>query len=134
MDYLEYAYLQSAQDKKAKEVVDELLSSGKGDGANLPMAYAVAAIPVRYALERRDWEAAAALSPPAINFPMEKFPWAEAMVAYGRALGKAHTGDVAGAQAEIAKLQALKGRLPGAKERPRRRPVGEQRPPRPRGR
>jgi len=116
MDYLEYAYLQTAQDKKAKEVVDELLSYRKGDGANLPMAYAVAAIPVRYALERRDWEAAAALSPPAINFPMEKFPWAEAMVAYGRALGKAHTGDVAGAQAEIAKLQALKDRLAEAKD------------------
>ena len=116
MDYLEYAYLQTAQDKKAKEVVDELLSYRKGDGANLPMAYAVAAIPVRYALERRDWAAAAALSPPAINFPMEKFPWAEAMVAYGRALGKAHTGDVAGAQAEIAKLQALKDRLAEAKD------------------
>ncbi len=116
MDYLEYAYLQTAQDKKAKEVVDELLSYRKGDGANLPMAYAVAAIPVRYALERRDWEAAAALSPPAINFPMEKFPWAEAMVAYGRALGKAHTGDVAGAQAEIAKLQALKDKLAEAKD------------------
>jgi len=116
MDYLEYAYLQTAQDKKAKEVVDELLSYRKGDGANLPMAYAVAAIPVRYALERRDWAAAAALSPPAINFPMEKFPWAEAMVAYGRALGKAHTGDVVGAQAEIAKLQALKDRLVEAKD------------------
>jgi tetratricopeptide (TPR) repeat protein len=55
MDYLEYAYLQIGQDQKAKEVVDELLSYRKNDGADLPMAYAVAAIPVRYAFERRDW-------------------------------------------------------------------------------
>ena len=52
MDYLEYAYLQTAQDVKAKAVVDELLSFRKTDSANLPMAYAVAAIPVRYALAR----------------------------------------------------------------------------------
>jgi tetratricopeptide (TPR) repeat protein len=116
MDYLEYAYLQTAQDKKAKQVLDELLSFRKGDGANLPMAYAVAAIPVRYALERRDWQASAALSAPAINFPLEKFPWAEAMISFGRALGKARTGDAAAAQAEIAKLQALEDKLKEAKD------------------
>ena len=38
------------------------------------MAYAVAAIPVRYALERRDWQAAAALAAPAIGFPLETLP------------------------------------------------------------
>ncbi len=116
MDYLEYAYLQTAQDAKAKEVVDELLSYRKVDGANLPTAYAVAAIPVRYALERRDWQAAASLSAPAIGFPMEKFAWGEAMIAEARALGKAHTGDKAGAQAEIDRLQALEDKLREAKD------------------
>lgn len=116
MDYMEYAYLQTAQDKKAKELVDELLSYRKSDAPNLPTAYAVAAIPVRYALERRDWKMAAALSDPAIGFPIEKFPWAEAMVVYGRALGKAHTGDKAGAQTEIDRLQGLKDKLAEAKD------------------
>jgi hypothetical protein len=116
MDYLEYAYLQLGQDKEAKRIRDQLLTFSKIDGANLPMAYAVAAIPVRYALERRDWRAAAALAEPQISVPLEKFPWAVAMVSYGRALGMANTGDAAGAQAEIAKLQALKDKLVEAKD------------------
>jgi hypothetical protein len=113
MDYLEYAYLQIAQDGSAKAVVDELLSFRQSAGTNLPAAYAVAAIPVRYALERRDWPAAAALSEPAIGFPLERFPWAEAMIAYARALGDAHTGNIAGAQAEIDRLQSLEDKLKG---------------------
>ena len=66
---------------------DELISFRQSEDGNLGAAYAVAAIPVRYALERRDWPAAAALSEPAIGFPLERFPWAEAMIAYARALG-----------------------------------------------
>jgi tetratricopeptide (TPR) repeat protein len=80
-------------------------------GPNLAGAYAVAAIPVRYALERRDWSAAAALTEPAIGFPLERFPWAEAMIAYGRALGDARTGNIAGAEAEISRLQSLADKL-----------------------
>jgi tetratricopeptide (TPR) repeat protein len=111
MDYLEYAYLQMAQDGPAKEVVDELIGFRQSEGANLAGAYAVAAIPVRYALERRDWPAAAALSEPAIGFPLEHFPWAEAMIAYARALGDAQTGNIAGA--EISRLQSLEDKLKG---------------------
>jgi tetratricopeptide (TPR) repeat protein len=116
MDYLEYAYLQTAQDDPAKAVVDELVSFQQSAGANLPTAYAVAAIPVRYALERRDWAGAASLSAPAIGFPLERFPWAEAMISYARALGEARTGNVAGAQKEIAELQSLKDKLSTGKD------------------
>jgi hypothetical protein len=35
MDYLEYAYLQTAQDGPAKAVVDELVSFRQSAGANL---------------------------------------------------------------------------------------------------
>ena len=113
MDYLEYAYLQTAEDRGAKEVVDELTSFRQSAAPNLPTAYALAAIPVRYALERRDWPAAAALSEPAIGFPLERFPWAEAMIAYARALGGARTGNIAGAEAEIDRLQSLEDKLKG---------------------
>jgi hypothetical protein len=113
MDYLEYAYLQIAQDGPAKEVVDELIGFRQSEGDHLVGAYAVAAIPVRYALERRDWPAAAALSEPAIGFPLERFPWAEAMIAYARALGDARTGNIAGAEAEIGRLQSLEDKLKG---------------------
>jgi hypothetical protein len=113
MDYLEYAYLQIAQDGPAKEVVDELIGFRQSAAPNLPTAYAIAAIPVRYALERRDWPAAAALSEPAIGFPLERFPWAEAMIAYARSLGDARTGNIAGAEAEIGRLQSLEDKLKG---------------------
>ena len=114
MDYLEYAYLQTAQDRAAKEVVDELTSFRQSTAPNLPTAYAVAAIPVRYALElprlagRRRAERASA-----IGLPLERFPWAEAMIAYARALGDARTGNIAGAEAEIGRLQSLEDKLKG---------------------
>jgi len=116
MDYLEYAYLQTGQDREAKQVVEDLQTFGKAKGPNLPMAYAIAAIPARYALERRNWSEAAAVTPPPMPFPWERFPWAEAMISFTRALGAAHTGDIAGAQTEIAKLQSLKEKLDQAKD------------------
>ena len=116
MDYLEYAYLQTARDQEAAGVVDELLAFRQSAGTNLPAAYAVAAIPVRFALEHRDWPAAAALGTPAVGFPLERFPWAEAMISFARALGMAQTGDIAGAEAEITQLQSLKDKLLEAKD------------------
>jgi len=55
MDYLEYAYLQRAQDKHAAGVLDELYKIQKADPPNFKVAYAYTAIPARYALERRQW-------------------------------------------------------------------------------
>ena len=55
------------------------------------------------------------LPSPAIPFPLERFPWAEAMLAFTRALGAAHTGDLVAAQGEIAKLSALNEKLAQAK-------------------
>jgi tetratricopeptide (TPR) repeat protein len=111
MDYLEYAYLQTAQDGPAKAVVDELTGFRQTDAANLTVAYHVASIPARYVLERRDWPAAAALSAPETGVPLERFPWAEAMISFARALGEARTGNITGAQTDIAKLQSLKDKL-----------------------
>ncbi len=114
LDYLAYAYLQTAQDTAAKGVVDQIAALRSGPQINLPMAYAFAAIPARYALERRDWPAAAALQPTA-GIPWEKFPWAAAMTSFTRALGAARTGDLAGARTEIANLQRFKDKLAEAK-------------------
>jgi tetratricopeptide (TPR) repeat protein len=116
MDYMEYAYLQMGQDREAKRVVDELLTFRRPNVPNLPMAYAIAAMPARYAVERRNWSEAAALAPPPMPFPWERFPWAEAMISFTRALGAARIGDVSGAEKEIAKLQSLKEKLAQAKD------------------
>jgi hypothetical protein len=116
MDYLEYAYLQGAQDQAAKRVVDELGSLHKGPSVS-PAGYAAAAIPARYALERRNWADAASVTLPEIAFAWERFPWAEALNAFARALGAARTGDQSGAERELARLRALEDKLIAAKDK-----------------
>ena len=115
MDYLEYAYLQTGQDTEAKRVLDQLLSYQKATPSSLAAAYAIAAIPARYAVERQSWPEAAALSSPPIVFPWDQFPSTAPMITYARALGAAHTGDLAGAHAEIDKLQSARDALIQAK-------------------
>ena len=74
MDYQTYAYLQSGQDAAAQRLVgarrDAAVAAPTANplaGAAPPSAgaYAFAAIPARYALERGDWAAAAKLDGPA---------------------------------------------------------------------
>ncbi len=55
MDYLEYAYLQSARDRDAKKMLDESSSIRKTDPESFKCAYAFAAIPARYALGVGQW-------------------------------------------------------------------------------
>jgi tetratricopeptide (TPR) repeat protein len=101
MDYLAYAYLQTCQDEKAKRIVDEAESVSKIDQQVFQAAYAFAAIPARYALERRRWSAAAALQARPAWFPWMHFRHAEAITHFARALGSARTGNIAQARAEI---------------------------------
>jgi hypothetical protein len=108
MDYLVFGELQQAQDKAAKQVVDEVGAMRKINVENLPAAYAFAAIPARYALERQDWKAAAALKLSPSDLAWSKFPQAEAILVYARGLGAARTGDVAAARQDVERLQALK--------------------------
>jgi len=116
MDYLVYAYLQGAEDKPAKGVLDELNKIPKAEPETFKVAYAVAAIPARYALERRRWDEAARLTLPTLGaFPWQRFPWAEAHIHFARAIGAARTGDTAAARQEVEKLAAIKYELVGAK-------------------
>ena len=111
MDYLVYAYLQGAQDREAKRVVDELAAIRKAEPESLPAAYALAAIPARFALERRNWSEAASLTIPPVTFPWIRYPWGEAITSFARALGAARSGDTAGAQKEVDNLLALRDAL-----------------------
>ena len=110
MDYLAYAYLQGAQDKQARGVLDELNKIRRVDPPNFKVAYAFTAIPARYALERRQWAEAAKLPvPPGTmeSFPWERFRWAEAQMRFARAIGAARTGDAASARQEVEKLAEI---------------------------
>ena len=108
MDYLAYAHLQLGQDREAKKVLDEIVAFRKVAPEAPSAAYALAAVPARYAVERRDWAQAAALSLPPLAFPWDKYPSASAMVTFSRALGAARTGDLSAAQAEIDRLGAAR--------------------------
>src|SRR6476661_2257588 len=108
LDYMAYSYLQEAQDAEAKKIVD-IAAKVKKTNPELEFsaAYALAAIPTRYAFERNDWAAAANLAIP--NLPhWSSFPFMEALIEYGHALGRAHTGDVEGARRAIARMQQLR--------------------------
>ncbi|MGA7411749.1 MAG: hypothetical protein WBW33_14825 [Bryobacteraceae bacterium] len=107
MDYLVYAYLQTCQDEKAKRIVDDAASVSTVDQQVFQAAYAFAAIPARYALERRRWSAAAALQLQPAWFPWVQFRYAEAIIHFARALGSAHAGNIAQARAEIAELAKI---------------------------
>ncbi|MDT4969535.1 MAG: hypothetical protein QOJ64_4272 [Acidobacteriota bacterium] len=109
MDYLVYAYLQGAQDKQAWGVFDQVNKIQKVEPQSFKVAYAFAAIPARYALERRRWDEAAKLMVPtgtAETFPWQSFSWAEAHIHFARAIGAARTGDSASARQEIERLAA----------------------------
>jgi hypothetical protein len=110
MDYLVYAYLQLAQDKKARAVIDELT---KIDFKQQRFAgpYAVAASPARYVFERGDWSAAAELQP-----RETKFLYADAVSYFARAIGAARSGNANAAKADVAKLGELRDRLKEAKD------------------
>ncbi|PYK25297.1 MAG: hypothetical protein DME59_11105, partial [Verrucomicrobia bacterium] len=108
LDYMAYSYLQKAQDAEAKKIVDFAAKVRKTNPElEFSGAYALAAIPTRYAFERNDWAAAANLSIP--NVPhWSSFPFMEALIEYGHALGRAHTGDLDGARKAIARMQQLR--------------------------
>jgi tetratricopeptide (TPR) repeat protein len=116
MDYLAYAYLQTAQDGKVRESVDVLYSMNKVDANTVAAAYAFAAIPARYALERRQWSEAAALKVHPVDFPWSDFPYAEAMIYFARSLGASRTGNTASASKDIERLTSIQKLLADAKE------------------
>ena len=119
MDYLMYAYLQSAQDKQALRVLDELYRIRQVDPPTFKVAYALSAIPARYALERRQWSEAAKLPvhPGGMKtFPWTRFRWAEAHIHLARAVGSARIGDTTSARKEVEQLTEIQQELGKIKE------------------
>jgi hypothetical protein len=116
MDYMTYGHLQMAQDGEAKRALEAVHALGLPNNEYIGSAYALAAVPARYALERRRWSEAAALGLHPREFPWSRWPMAEAVNAYARGLGAARSGDAAGARREAARLSALRDVLATAKQ------------------
>src|SRR5437868_7953006 len=108
LDYMAYAYLQKAEDAKAKEIVDFAATVRKTNPElEFSAAYALAAIPARYALERNAWADAAAPRVPALPH-WSSFPFMEALIEYAHALGRAHTDDLEGARKAMDRMRQLR--------------------------
>jgi tetratricopeptide (TPR) repeat protein len=113
VDYLVYAYLQQGKIDKARPLVDMTLNVTKVDNPTaFAGAYAISAVPARFALERRDWKQAAALTVPA-SVAWDKFPYAEANIHFARAIGAARSGQLDVARDAVARLGAIGDGLTG---------------------
>ena len=105
-DYAVYADLQMAHDADAARDMANAFSVKAAGVPTQTIAYSAASMPARYALEREDWQAAAALPPPATG-PA----FTAAITWFARALGAARIGDVRAAELAIVELAAGKAAL-----------------------
>ncbi len=116
IDYLVYAYLQQAKDKSAQQALAEMAAITKLDENQFAAAYSFAASPARWALERHDWKAAAALEIKPVWFPWNRFRNAEALVHYARAIGAARAGDPVAARRSAEEIAAIRKALPTTRD------------------
>jgi tetratricopeptide (TPR) repeat protein len=113
IDYLVYAYLQEGKIDEAKTLVDRTRAVTKIDNpSQFAAAYAISAVPGRYALERRQWKEAAALTVPTV-IDWKKVPYAEANIHFARAIGGARSGELDVARDALARLEAIRKGLTG---------------------
>jgi hypothetical protein len=99
MDYLDYAYLQSGQEAKAKQVAeDETRVPGASEEDKLDHQ---AIILARNAIELHHWKEAAALPVPAI-----RLAWQDSTY-FARAIGAARSADIAAARSAVEKLAEI---------------------------
>ena len=99
MDFLNYSYLQSGQEAKAREVVEHtnhVVGASEESKADHRAYFAA-----RTALELHQWKEAAALTNPAA-----RKEWQDT-TQWARAIGSARSGDIATAQAAVTKLTEL---------------------------
>jgi hypothetical protein len=99
MDYLNYSYLQSGQEAKARQIAeDELRVPGASEEDKLDHQAIVLA---RNAIELHHWKEAAALPVPAIR------PVWQDTTYFARAIGAARSGDAAAARSAVEKLTGI---------------------------
>ncbi len=108
LDYLMYSYLQEGRDAEARSVLEQIA----GVRETFPEmefvgAYALGAIPARYALEREAWLEAASVQIPQRE-QWGRYPFVEALFEYAHALGRIQTGDVQGARSAIERMRTLR--------------------------
>ncbi|WP_376694641.1 hypothetical protein [Wenzhouxiangella sp. EGI_FJ10305] len=107
IDYLVYGHLQRGEDSRAKSIRDAAWEKHPHQG-NFPGAFHLAAVPARLAVERRDWQTAAAIEPRVPDYiAWDDFYWPEGMSWFARGLGAVHVGDLEAAREARRRLARL---------------------------
>lgn len=117
MDYLMYAYLQAGELRKAEDIRQERGQITQVHPENTTTACALAAIPARFALERRRWDEAARLQPAPDDFPWNVCRWCEAITHFARGLGAARSGNLDSSRASLKRLTTLRDAARGAQNK-----------------
>jgi hypothetical protein len=112
VSYLMYAYLQGAEDTKAREILEDTQTIEAVQPVGIKAAYPFASNPARFVLERHAWRDAAVLTELPEWFPWERYPAAQAITYFTRALGAARMGDPEQAKTELKMLRKLRQALP----------------------
>ena len=107
MDYLVYAYLQSGRDQEAFGVIQQLKAMQNLKSGDFKIGYAAAAMPVRYILERQQWNDAEKVVNPADSAQ----PQVTAIAVWARGMGFARNGHIQEADRESETLQRIDDRL-----------------------
>jgi predicted Zn-dependent protease len=109
MDYLTYAYLQIGGTGEAAQLLDDLQGMLGLHANEFKVGYAASAMPVRYAMERRQWAEAARLEPIAGAQPQ-----VSAITVWAKAVVLARNGDPAAARRELEQLKDVHEKLRAA--------------------
>jgi tetratricopeptide (TPR) repeat protein len=102
MDYLDYAYLQSGEETKARAVAAAEMEVHGSDDAE--RAHHRALLEARNALELHRWKEAADLKVPEVRELWQDATW------WAKAIGAARTGDLVAAKAAVEKLTQIVAR------------------------
>ena len=112
-DFTVYAHLQLGQDVRAKTLMEQASKTADTGTRVVTIVNftALAAMPARYALERADWKAAAALPVTSTEFPA-----ADSLTRFARGIGMVRSGDVVGAKHEVDAIHELRRSLQKANQ------------------
>jgi tetratricopeptide (TPR) repeat protein len=105
-DYLVYAHLQRGEDQQARAVIDDMIATTGANPNVRAAAFAIAASPARYTIERQDWTAAADL-----QVRPSPYAFVPAITHFARALGAVRSGKAEAAKTDIAKLAESRDKL-----------------------
>ncbi|MFI5103952.1 MAG: hypothetical protein ACHP79_03410 [Terriglobales bacterium] len=106
MDYLMYASLQEDRVADAAALLQELQAMGSFKGRETKAHYAATAMPIRYAVERKQWKEAVQCSATE-GAP----PHVIALAAWARVLGHARAGEADAAKAEAETVRKMAEKL-----------------------